>query len=568
MKNSLILSSLFVLLVSCNGGGNANPFESTTEVDPAAPSMTLNQSAYSLSRGDLVNIKPITANITECEISADVPTGLTFDAQNCELTGTLANNNITRTYSFAIKDVNSNKSVSASIQVQALLLNASSFTTARSSVVNQSITTSIAVTCSKEASQSLPAGLTLNSNCTITGTPSVSGSTEFTLDLNVGATKIQSLTYAITVTQPAPILNAGVNSISRVFKSSAGLTLKVYADSILSSNGCTLSGNTTGLSVSMKEESGVSYCEIVASTSTFGQTTKAGRDLTLTGSNMYGTSNSVTLNLKAYRHHCEQTLSGDSTLVSAGFDGTSASRPIIICATQAGARTLAQLSGDTTGKFFKLQEDLDVAVNSQNAFVANDFKGQFDGAGFAFKNSTTAMPNFVSTAGNAVIKNLQVDNLVMNVTSAAGHVGLIAGTVKANSTLSLENIYISNSTLSNESVMTSGVYVGFVSNNSSVNINNSVVFNMVLPASSSQSGCSVGVGSKTVLDVVAKTYTNCTDSAGITMANFINVESPLQSMYYNFDSSDWSLVNGNYPALVKKLDRVYSNGVDVFGEDF
>ena len=115
-------------------------------------------------------------------------------------------------------------------------LNAGYVGVSYNATLNASADSSKTVTWALASGSSLPDGLTLNSNGTITGTPSIAGTFRFTVQVSIdGADGTQQVTNTATL---SITINAGTSDISIT----SGFGTYTYGDTI------TISGNITASS--------------------------------------------------------------------------------------------------------------------------------------------------------------------------------------------------------------------------------------------------------------------------------------------------------------------------------
>jgi hypothetical protein len=209
-------------LVSCLGGTvviNNSTSTSPPNIAFGAPSFTLNRNIFGTT-GVPTNSG---AAITSCAIAPTLPLGLSINPATCEISGTAVVGSASTTYTVTAVAGSASQPVQVELGVTVLPPALTFVNSPFSSTLNQTFAiTAPANTGSSVQScvldpgnvSPLPSGLTIGSNCSISGTPtSVIAETLFTLDAtNDGGTS--QVQFQLAVVAGPPLLNWGSSTVT------------------------------------------------------------------------------------------------------------------------------------------------------------------------------------------------------------------------------------------------------------------------------------------------------------------------------------------------------------------
>lgn len=560
MKTQLLITSLLLVLASCKGGGSG-PHDTTRTPDENTSTVYFNSTNYLFSRGESVSIVPDITGTPYCSTPQGIPAGLTFNRNNCSISGIIADHSTSGTHEVVVTSNGLSAPTSLSIGVRNILLNANSASVNKGSNLNHTISAdNITLNCSLKSGVTLPAGFSLSNNCVLSGSSTTNSSTTIGINLLNNNVVIQDLSFVLNVLAPRPVLTVGGESTSSVtFRRAEGLSNYVISsDALVNGNGCKIkSGTATGLSVANVDQA----C-VVNITSAYTMTSMAGNNITITATNEGGESDVFTLNVKAYQHHCDNEVVNSAHLVTAGFDGSSEDKPVIICSARGEIRTVQQING--TGKYFKLQEDISDVPN--NSFNVAGFSGHIDGAGFAFEGNNASLPRFQTITGTLSIKNLAVRNSSVTINIGENiSKGTLVGYIGTNAVVSLSDTIFSDVSVTNNrgGGHKSGLIFGS-SDSNKVSVNRTILERVSFPSEGTEeSSHCVGRNTEEYSSfsyVFSGQALNCTQPNNQYIVQIDLTDSSDQA-YYDFHQEIWSISSGSNPTLIKKLDKVFSDGV-------
>ncbi|WP_209452019.1 Ig domain-containing protein [Leptospira ryugenii] len=198
-------------IMASNGSGSANAvIDIRINPQTVAPTLSFSPSSFSFTRN--VAITAITPTLTgssptSCSSSPGLPAGLSINPSTCAITGTPTANQTSMNYS--ITAANGAGSDTKVIQITVGSVPTLSYTGSPFSFTQNTAISSLVATVTETpfsactSSPTLPAGLSINTSCTISGTPtSTSSSNTYTItatnSFGTGSTDIQMTVNAST----------------------------------------------------------------------------------------------------------------------------------------------------------------------------------------------------------------------------------------------------------------------------------------------------------------------------------------------------------------------------------
>jgi Tol biopolymer transport system component len=253
-------------VTATNPGGSSAATVNITVRD-SAPVITYAGSPYIFAPNNLITtVTPSNTGgaITSCASSPSLPTGLSLDQTTCALMGTPTTN--TAAASYSITATNSGGSNSTAITITISSMPSLTYTGSPYSwIINNSIgtitpTNTGAAVTSCSISPSLPAGLSLGTDCTLTGTPTLQSSpTAYTITAtNSSGSSSVGISIAV-ITKPvltysgSPYVFTKGVAISQIIPTNTGSPATscspgTLAPGVAVASDCSLSGTPTALS--------------------------------------------------------------------------------------------------------------------------------------------------------------------------------------------------------------------------------------------------------------------------------------------------------------------------------
>lgn len=573
MKLFINIIALALILTSCtsgSGGGSQavdNIGGGNTSNPNGIPALSATSTTLNIYVGETNTITLIKSNVDICE-ATNLPAYATLNSTTCVVTlnpvsyasgsvtfSVLGKNSFatpvlsTAPVSFIITLVARPPTLTASANSASFAVN-----TAMTNITVES--TSALVECSQTT---VIPGISLNlvsGKCVISGTPSAVGSYTYEVLARVNGSAFgEALSIAVTVyipptitaTQPSFSGKVG-DSVSVNFNVNSGVTVSTCASNPALPTGlsltrysdrCALSGSIPAIT----SDSGTSYS--ITAVSSSGQT-----------------SNAVSFSITAYDVFCKNL--DPHYIHPTTNNGSSSSTPIIICTAQ-GLIDLA-LDSANNGKYYRLQKNININ-NSSNSVIPN-FNGHLNGAGYSVTYKTVGVntcQGFIGTMHGGSIRNIHVRNVTTTDTNTK--MGFVGCVTASGQTVNFNDILMTNNTVSNpDNSEYTGMFIGTVSNNTTVNVNGLYIsidhLTNISPVNFSLL-YSIKPGTATV-NVSSAYFTNLNavlgfDYTGVQEVDYTTMMADPATTLTGLSSTSWSLVANNTPALVSKQNRIFSN---------
>ena len=604
----LLILSLSLTTISCSKKKGASA--------PTSDSGGTTPTAITYYASDSMTIKPSTINnpsgktITSCTCS-NVPTGMTCSSSSpCQLTGSPTgtstyNTTITANYSdntssskeYTISYSSGNPPAPTLSSPTATGLDTSGATPVLTGTKNSAINTisfpSDHVVSSCSYTGTLPTGLTVNNDCSISGTPTgttpSSGNSITVTPTNSGGTSSTTQTVKIIVPAPPEITLDSGNSPDATSSSATETTLTSLAGSSTTLKFNTTDYQVTGCSISPSSlPTGLSFnstdCSITGTPSTTAQTSSTGSTFTITPSGTAGASTSpMSLTIKIYKKYCSNHTDSNTTSNGLKAGTGTVSDPYIIC----GRDGLKYLNSKASNNsYFVLQGD--VNLNNAASPITSTFTGKFDGAGHIVSNQrvnsvATVASGIFSRVDDAIISNLSITNSSVY---DSGYSGTIVGEVNTN--LILSNILVLSSevrTYNNSE--SSGLLIGYPADLATVSMSSILIYSSGTSNTNSNTRSVIGSPISGTTSF-SKSYSNVIYDSAMTTSTSYVADSALEGglntsatpgaptatslstikndhlLFTGFSGTYWSIPasdnTNTAPSLIKK-EKAYTDGI-------